>query len=59
MPLTASDRLIVALTERRGRMPMAQLLEGGAKGILVDDGLRVYEYFTGKSGISLYDRYDE
>jgi hypothetical protein len=42
------DRLIVALTERRGRMPMAQLLECGAKGILVEDGLRVYEYFTGK-----------
>jgi exopolysaccharide biosynthesis polyprenyl glycosylphosphotransferase len=42
------DRLIVALAERRGRMPMAQLLECGAKGILVEDGLRTYEYFTGK-----------
>jgi exopolysaccharide biosynthesis polyprenyl glycosylphosphotransferase len=42
------DRLIVALTERRGRMPMTQLLECGAKGILVEDGLRTYEYFTGK-----------
>ena len=42
------DRLIVALTERRGRMPMSQLLECGAKGILVEDGLRTYEYFTGK-----------
>ena len=42
------DRLIVALTERRGRMPMAQLLECGARGIVVEDGLRAYEYFTGK-----------
>jgi sugar transferase (PEP-CTERM system associated) len=42
------DRLIVALTERRGRMPMSQLLECGAKGIVVEDGLRTYEYFTGK-----------
>jgi exopolysaccharide biosynthesis polyprenyl glycosylphosphotransferase len=42
------DRLIVALTERRGRMPMAQLLDCGARGILVEDGLRAYEYFTGK-----------
>jgi exopolysaccharide biosynthesis polyprenyl glycosylphosphotransferase len=42
------DRLIVALTERRGRMPLAQLLECGTRGILVEDGLRTYEYFTGK-----------
>jgi len=42
------DRLIVALTERRGRMPLTQLLECGARGILVEDGLRTYEYFTGK-----------
>lgn len=42
------DRLIVALTERRGRMPLGQLLECGGRGILVEDGLRTYEYFTGK-----------
>ena len=42
------DRLVVALTERRGRMPLGQLLECGARGILVEDGLRTYEYFTGK-----------
>ena len=42
------DRLIVALTERRGRMPLAQLLDCGGRGILVEDGLRTYEYFTGK-----------
>jgi exopolysaccharide biosynthesis polyprenyl glycosylphosphotransferase len=42
------NRLIVALTERRGRMPMAHLLDCGTKGILVEDGLTTYEYFTGK-----------
>jgi exopolysaccharide biosynthesis polyprenyl glycosylphosphotransferase len=42
------DRLIVALTERRGRMPLAQLLDCGGRGILVEDGLGTYEYFTGK-----------
>jgi exopolysaccharide biosynthesis polyprenyl glycosylphosphotransferase len=42
------DRVIVSLTERRGRMPMAQLLECGVKGILVEDGQHTYEYFTGK-----------
>jgi len=42
------DRLIVALTERRGRMPMAHLLECGTKGIPIEDGLTTYEYFTGK-----------
>jgi exopolysaccharide biosynthesis polyprenyl glycosylphosphotransferase len=42
------DRLVVALTERRGRMPMAHLLECGATGVVVEDGLRTYESFTGK-----------
>ncbi|HKW94453.1 MAG TPA: sugar transferase [Methylomirabilota bacterium] len=42
------DRLIVALTERRGRMPMGQLLECGARGILVEDGLSTFEQFAGK-----------
>jgi sugar transferase (PEP-CTERM system associated) len=42
------DRIIVALAERRGRMPVGHLLECGARGILVEDGLRTYEYFTGK-----------
>jgi sugar transferase (PEP-CTERM system associated) len=42
------DRIIVALTERRGRMPVNQLLECGARGILIEDGQRTYESFTGK-----------
>jgi len=44
-------RIIVAMSERRGRMPMAQLLEAEARGILIEDGLRTYEYFTKKLAI--------
>lgn len=45
------NRIIVALAERRGRMPMRQLLEAEAQGILVEDGLATYENFTGKLAI--------
>ncbi|MGH7349627.1 MAG: exopolysaccharide biosynthesis polyprenyl glycosylphosphotransferase, partial [Candidatus Rokuibacteriota bacterium] len=45
------DRIIVALTERRGRMPMRQLLDAEAHGIVVEDGLQTYEHFTGKLAI--------
>lgn len=45
------DRIIVALAERRGRMPMRQLLDAEARGILVEDGLTTYESFTGKLAI--------
>lgn len=42
------DRIILALAERRGRMPVGHLLECGARGVLVEDGLRTYEQLTGK-----------
>jgi len=45
------DRLIVALAERRGRMPMRQLLDAEAGGVIVEDGLQTYEHFTGKLAI--------
>jgi exopolysaccharide biosynthesis polyprenyl glycosylphosphotransferase len=45
------DRIIVALAERRGRMPMRQLLDAEAHGVLVEDGLTTYENFTGKLAI--------
>jgi exopolysaccharide biosynthesis polyprenyl glycosylphosphotransferase len=46
-----ADRIIVALAERRGRMPMRQLLDAEAQGILVEDGMTTYEQFTGKLAI--------
>jgi len=46
-----ADRIIVALSERRGRMPMRQLLEAEAHGILVEEGMATYEHFTKKLAI--------
>ena len=46
-----ADRIIVALADRRGRMPMRQLLEAEAHGIFVEEGMATYEYFTKKLAI--------
>jgi exopolysaccharide biosynthesis polyprenyl glycosylphosphotransferase len=43
--------LIVALTERRRRLPVQALLDSFAKGIMVEDGVEVYERLTGKLAI--------
>ncbi len=42
------DRIIVALTERRGRLPVRELLEARARGIAVEDGVEAYERLSGK-----------
>jgi sugar transferase (PEP-CTERM system associated) len=45
------DRIIVALTERRGRMPVRDLLNARMAGVPVEDGIEVHERFTGKLAI--------
>jgi exopolysaccharide biosynthesis polyprenyl glycosylphosphotransferase len=45
------DRIIVAITERRRKLPVLQLLLSRVRGILVEDGLEVYERLTGKLAI--------
>jgi len=45
------DRVIVALTERRGRMPVQHLLDARLDGVVVENGVRVYERLTGKRAI--------
>jgi exopolysaccharide biosynthesis polyprenyl glycosylphosphotransferase len=45
------DRIVVALEERRGRLPVRDLLEHQARGIVVDDGVRLYERLTNKLAI--------
>jgi exopolysaccharide biosynthesis polyprenyl glycosylphosphotransferase len=45
------QRIIVALAERRGRLPVRQLLDAKVNGILVQDGTEVYERLTGKLAI--------
>ena len=42
------DRIIVALSERRGGLSVAQLLESRVRGIIVEEGVEVYERLTGK-----------
>ncbi|MGE0682813.1 MAG: exopolysaccharide biosynthesis polyprenyl glycosylphosphotransferase [Candidatus Binatia bacterium] len=45
------DRVIVALTERRGRLPVRVLLDARMKGIVVEDGIEVHERLSGKLAI--------
>jgi exopolysaccharide biosynthesis polyprenyl glycosylphosphotransferase len=45
------DQVIVAVAERRGRLPVQQLLEARMQGITVEDGVEVYERLTGKLAI--------
>jgi len=45
---TNARHIIVTLAERRGRLPVAELLECQAHDILVEDGVQAYERLTGK-----------
>src|SRR5207244_13292861 len=42
------NRIVVALAERRGRLPLNPLLESRARGILGEDAAETYERLTGK-----------
>jgi exopolysaccharide biosynthesis polyprenyl glycosylphosphotransferase len=42
------DRIVVALTDRRGRLPMSALLDARVRGVVVEDGVECYERLTGK-----------
>ena len=45
------DHIVVALEERRGHLPLAQLLDSRARGVVVEEALAVYERLTGKMAI--------
>jgi exopolysaccharide biosynthesis polyprenyl glycosylphosphotransferase len=45
---TRPDRIVVALAERRGCLPLYPLLESRARGIVVEDAAETYERLTGK-----------
>ena len=49
--LVRPHRIIVAPTEGRGRLPVSQLLEARTRGIVVEDGVEVYERLTRKLAI--------
>lgn len=42
------DRIIVALDERRGKLPLDQLLECRLRGVRVEEGIAFSEYLAGK-----------
>lgn len=44
-------RIIVALAERRARLPVRELLEAQVRGCVIEDGVNVYERLTGKLAI--------
>lgn len=44
-------RIVLAMSDRRGRMPTAELLEFQSNGIAVEDVLDTYETFSGKLAI--------
>lgn len=45
------DRIIVALRERRGRTPLRTLLRAHWAGVVVEDGIKVLERFSGKLAV--------
>jgi exopolysaccharide biosynthesis polyprenyl glycosylphosphotransferase len=45
------NRVVVALAERRGRLPVGQLLDAVTRRIVIEDGVDVYERLTGKLAI--------
>jgi len=47
------DLIVVGFTDRRGRMPLARLIESRARGIRVEDVVETYERLTGKLALEL------
>jgi exopolysaccharide biosynthesis polyprenyl glycosylphosphotransferase len=45
------DRIVVALAERRGRLPARELLDYRTRGITIEEGVDAYERLTGKLAI--------
>ena len=45
------DRIVVALEERRGRLPISDLLNSWVTGVMVEDGIETYEHITRKLAI--------
>jgi exopolysaccharide biosynthesis polyprenyl glycosylphosphotransferase len=45
------DRIVIALADRRGRLPMPELLAARVRGVVVEDGVEFYERLTGKIAI--------
>jgi len=45
------DRVVVAMRERRGQLAVQQLLEARMRGVVIEEGVELYERLTGKIAI--------
>jgi len=45
------ERIVIALADRRGRLPMVDLLRARVEGVVVEEGVEYYERLTGKLAI--------
>jgi exopolysaccharide biosynthesis polyprenyl glycosylphosphotransferase len=45
------DRIVVAMPDRRGTLPLTELLACRVRGVEVEEGTRVYERFTGRLAV--------
>jgi len=46
-----ADRIVVALRDRRGQLPLEPLLESRARGVAVEDAIEFYERLSGRMAI--------
>jgi exopolysaccharide biosynthesis polyprenyl glycosylphosphotransferase len=46
------DRIVVAMPDRRGNLPVAELLACRVRGITVEEGTRVFERLTGRLAVA-------
>jgi exopolysaccharide biosynthesis polyprenyl glycosylphosphotransferase len=55
---TCPDRIVIALADRRGRLPVHELLQARVQGIAIEDGVQFYERLTGKIAIEALTPHD-
>ena len=52
------DRIVIALADRRGLLPVHELLRARMQGIAIEDGVQFYERLTGKIAIEALTPHD-
>ena len=55
---TRPDRIVIALADRRGRLPVRELVQARVQGVAVEDGAHFYERLSGKVAIESLTPHD-
>jgi hypothetical protein len=55
---TCPDRIVIALADRRGRLPVRELVQARVRGIAIEEGVQFYERLTGKIAIEALTPHD-